>query len=108
MIDFQKGSQLPRKYNSIESSTLGDISEEGLTKELQALIKKSGEGEFTDPLLMFGKVHIFFIKNRDVVESDLFLSSKDRLRAKLYEKKAVEVTNLWFEREMSNNYVKKY
>ncbi|EQC43274.1 hypothetical protein [Bacteriovorax sp. Seq25_V] len=108
MIDFQKGSPLPRKYNSIESNTLGDISEEGLTKELQNLIKKAGEGEFTDPLMMFGKVHIFFVKNRDVVESELFLSAKDRLRGKLYEKKAIEVTRLWFERELGNNYVKKY
>jgi len=108
MIDFQKGSSLPKKYSSIESTTLGDIQAENLTKELQKLLIRTQEGQFTDPINMFGKTHIFFVKNRDVVESELFLNSKNMLRAKIYERKAREVTKIWFAREESNHYIKKF
>ena len=34
--------------------------------------------------------------------------SKPQIRAKIYERKAKEVTKMWFEREKSNHYVKTY
>ena len=108
MIDFQKGASLPKKYSSIESTTLGDIQAENLTKELQKLLSRTQEGEFTDPINMFGKTHIFYVKNRDVVESELFMNSKNALRARIYERKAREVTKIWFAREESNHYIKKF
>jgi peptidyl-prolyl cis-trans isomerase SurA len=108
MKDYQKGAPLPKKYSSIESTTLGDITAENLTKELQRLLIKTQEGQFTDPINMFGKTHIFYVKNRDVVESELFINSKNMLRAKIYERKAREVTKLWFDREESNHYIKKF
>ncbi|EQC52149.1 SurA domain-containing protein [Bacteriovorax sp. DB6_IX] len=108
MIDFQKGAPLPKKYSSIESTTLGDIKAENLTKDLQKLLVRAQEGQFTDPINMFGKTHIFFVKNRDVVESELFLNSKNMLRAKIYEQKAREVTKIWFAREEANHYIKKF
>jgi peptidyl-prolyl cis-trans isomerase SurA len=108
MIKFQKTGNLPSKYSSIETNTLGDISEEGLTKDLKSLIHKAEEGSFTNPIVMFGKVHIFFIKSRNVVESETYIKSKPMLRARLYEKKANEVTSVWFEREEANHYIKKF
>lgn len=108
MIDFQKGGPLPSRYSSIETSTLGDISAEGLTPKLKNLLKKTQEGQFTDPIIMFGKTHLFFVKNRDVVESELYINSKNRLRAKIYEKKALDVTEIWFQRESINHYIKKF
>ncbi|OIQ18415.1 MAG: hypothetical protein BM556_09135 [Bacteriovorax sp. MedPE-SWde] len=108
MKDYQKGGPLPKKYASLDSSVLGDITAEGLTNELRKLLIKTQEGQFTDPINMFGKTHIFFIKNRDVVESELYINSKNMLRAKIYEKKAMEVTEVWFQREASNHYIKNF
>ncbi len=105
---FQKGGPLPSQYSSIETSTLGDITADGLTKQLQQLLNKTQEGEFTQPIEMMGATHSFFVKTRDVVESTLFQNSKNQIRAKLYEEKAKEVTQMWFEREKQNHYVKMY
>lgn len=108
MVDFQKGGPLPSKYSSVESNTLGDISAEGLTPALKNLLSRTQEGQFTQPINMFGQTHIFYVKNRDVVESELYLNSKNRLKAKIFEKKALEVTDVWFTRESSNHYIKKF
>lgn len=108
MTDFQKGAPLPKKYSAIEATTLGDITEEGLSKEILTVLKKTSEGEFTDPINFNGNINIFFVKNRDVVESELFATSKNRIHAKLFEQKAIEVTNVWFDRESSNYYVNKF
>lgn len=108
MTDFQKGAPLPKKYSSIESVTLGDLTEEGLAKELAQVIKRTNEGEFTDPVELNGRVNIFFVKTRDIVESELFIQSKPRLNAKIFENKAIEVTNLWFEREKGNHYINQF
>lgn len=105
---FQKGGPLPSQYSSIETSTLGDITADGLTKELQNLLNKTGEGEFTRPIEMMGATHIFFVKTRDVVESSIYQNSKNQIRAKLYEEKAKEVTKMWFDREKQNHFVKIY
>lgn len=108
METFQKGGPLPNQYGSIETSTLGDITADGLTQDLQRLLNKTQEGEFTQPIEMMGATHIFYVKTRDVVESSLFQESKPQIRAMIYEKKAKEVTQMWFEREKSNHYVKTY
>lgn len=108
MVDFQKGAPLPRKYSSIDSVTLGDITEEGLTKDLASLIKKTNEGDFTDPIEFNGKVSIFFVKTRDIVESELFIQNKPRLNAQIFENKALEATELWFEREKGNHYINQF
>ncbi|MFG1500423.1 hypothetical protein ABMA70_09465 [Halobacteriovorax sp. XZX-3] len=106
MESFQKGGPLPSKYGSIETSTLGDITADGLTADLQKLLNKTQEGQFTQPINMMGETHIFYVKTRDVVESSLFQNAKNRIRALLYESKAKEVTQMWFEREKANHYVK--
>lgn len=108
MIEFQKGASLPAKFNNVTPTEIGDVNEESLDKSLQNVLKKVGEGQFSRPTEMFGNTHIFFVKKRDIVDSEFFTEQKPRIKAKLFEKKLNTITRTWFQREESNHYVKKF
>ncbi len=108
MIKFQQGSPLPAKFNNVSPVEIGDINEESLDSSLQRLLKRVGEGEFTNPILLHGNTHIFFVKKRDIVDSEVFLESKNQIKGQLFQKKLGVITDSWFQRESSNHYVKKF
>jgi len=103
---FQITGNLPKSYSDIETNELGDVSEDGLTKKLKQLLKRTDEGSFSKAITMNGLVHIFYIKKKDLQESEAFLKVKNRIREKLYEKNAKSISSLWYEREENKHYVK--
>lgn len=105
---FQVSGTLPDEFREVETSTLGDITEEGLTNELRLLLKRTDEGAFTNPILLGDVTHVFYIQKKDLVESEVFQRNKDRIRAKLFEQVANEITGLWFERESNKHYIRRY
>lgn len=105
---FQVSGSLPDEFRDVSTNTLGDITEEGLTKDLQQLLKRTDEGAFTDVIRLGGITHVFYVQKKDLVESELFLQHKDRIRAKLFEQVATEITGLWFERESNKHYIRRF
>lgn len=105
---FQVSGNLPDEFRDVETHTLGDITEEGLTSELQQLLKNTDEGAFTNAIKIGDVTHIFYVQKKDLVESELFLRHKDRIRAQLFEQVAKEITGLWFERESNKHYIRRF
>jgi peptidyl-prolyl cis-trans isomerase SurA len=105
---FQVTGILPKNYESVETNVLGDITEDGLTDNLKKTLKATDEGQFSSPVKLGDTFHVFFVKKKDLVESDLFLQVKDQIRGELMSKQAVGVTELWFKREISKHYIRKY
>ncbi len=105
---FQVSGTLPDEFKDVETNTLGDITEEGLTKELKDLLKRTDEGAFTNSIRLGSSTHVFYIQKKDLVESELFIKNKDRIRAMLFESVANEITSLWFERESNKHYIKRF
>ena len=105
---FQVSGNMPSEFKDVETNTLGDITEEGLTAELTRLLKRTDEGAFTDPINLGGILHVFFVQRKDLVESEIFARNKERIRAKLFEQVANEITGLWFERESSKHYIRRF
>ena len=103
---FQGGSSLPESFRELDTVELGNITEDGVTKELKELLKKTDEGAFTAPILMNNQYHVFFVKKKDLVESDLFLRAKERIRAQLFETEAKKMIELWYKREENKHYIK--
>src|SRR5690606_18900858 len=93
--NFQVTGTMSDEFRDVETNTLGDITEEGLTPELSRLLKRTDEGAFTDPINLGGVLHVFFVQKKDLVESEIFARNKDRIRAKLFEQVANEITGLW-------------
>jgi peptidyl-prolyl cis-trans isomerase SurA len=105
---FQINGILPKKYESVETNVLGDITEEGLTNSLKKALKATEEGKFSKPVKLGDTYHVFFVKKKDLVESELYLQSKDRIKGELMTKQAGGVTELWFKREKTKHYIRTF
>lgn len=103
---FQSDGGLPDQYSKVSTEMFADIAEDGLTKSLKRHLKKTNEGSFTNPILIGSEYHVFFVKKKDVVESEIYQQSKPRIRNVLYSKLAGGIRNLWFKREVNKHYVK--
>ncbi len=104
--DYQLTGKLPEEYRSLESNTLDNLSEDGLSKDLAATLKKTGEGSFSAPVLLSGNLHVFYVQKKDLVESQDFLKFKDQIQNDIFMSKGKSVTGNWFDREYANYYIK--
>ncbi len=98
--------KLDQRYSDVEALELGDITEEGITKELKESLKNSDEGSYTRPIHMNGAIHVFFVKQKDLVESEVYLKAKNNIREMLFNKQAADIINAWHTREENRHYVK--
>ena len=103
---FQKTGNLPEKFSKVQVKDLGEIKEDGLNASLRKTVKNLNESEFSTPLLIADEYHVFFVKKKNLTESDDFLTAKNTLKTELFLKKLDNVQSLWFEREISKHHVK--
>lgn len=103
---FQADGSLPNEFAKVSTELFADVSEDGLTKNLKRVLKKTNEGSFTRPVLIGSDQHVFFVKKKDVVESEVYQNSKPRIKNMLYSKLAGGIRDLWFKREINKHYVK--
>ena len=103
---FKSNGILPAKYKNLTTNAIDSITEEGLTSELKGELKKTIEGSFSKPILLNNQYHIFYVKKKELTESELFLEQKGKVRAKLLEDKAHQMTSVWIKRERNKHYIK--
>ncbi|MBF0311929.1 MAG: hypothetical protein HQK50_16675 [Oligoflexia bacterium] len=102
---YQKNGLLPEELRDLSVTDLGNISEDGLTPEMVALLKNSDEGSISDPIVVHGQYQLFFIKSKNLVESDIYLKNKERIERELFEKEAQQVLIAWLEREKQKHFI---
>lgn len=103
---FQTTGNLPRAYKEVATNTLGELSEEGLTPELKKLLKSTEEGEFTDAFTLGDDYHVFFVKKKELVESEDYTHIRQRLRGELTQAEIEKMTDVWIKRQLSGHYIK--
>lgn len=108
LAKFQVSGILPKKYESVETNVLGDITEGGLTDNLKRVLKSTDEGQFSKTIQLGDTYHVFFVKKKDLVESDSYLRAKDNIKVELMTAQAGKVTSLWFKRERTKHFIKKF
>ena len=108
MISFKKGQPLPSAFKNISHIKLENMKADSLDNSIQKVLNIAGEGEFTNPVSFNNQTHIFYIEKRDIVDSDSFLRQRNMIRQKIYQEKAMKMTESWFQRESSNYYIKKF
>ena len=106
LMNYQINSILPDNFSQVETNVLGNIKEEDMNNDLRKLLKKEGEGSFSQPILIGDRYHVFLIKKKDLVESNLFVQVKEKIRQDLYSKRVKKITDLWFSREKNRHYIK--
>ena len=102
---YQKTGNLPSIYRDIETTNLGNVSDDDLPKELSNILKKTDEGSFSTPYMKNDLVHLFFIKKKDLTASQDFISQKDMIYNEIYMKRSKSITANWFSREGLNYFV---
>lgn len=106
MSNYQKSGNIPDKFKNFETNVLGQVTEEGLNRSLRDVLVKTDKGKFSNPIQINGTYHIFYVKNRDLVESDLFNKKKNEVSQVLYMQKSDEIKNVWFQKERTKHFVK--
>jgi len=106
MTKFNKDGILPNNFKNIESKAIEDITDEGLEVNLKKLLKNTDEGGFSSPILMDHQYHVFYVKNKNLVESEEFQKSKESIRAKIFQTHSENMIGLWFKRVQNKHYIK--
>lgn len=104
--DYQLTGKLPEEYRDLESNNLDNLNEDGLSKELGAILKTTSEGSFSKAISLSDHLHVFYVQKKDLVESQDYLKFKDQIQSDIFMTKGKSVTSNWFDREFSNYYIK--
>lgn len=104
--DYQLTGKLPEEYRDLETSQLDNLNEDGLAKELAAILKTTSEGSFSKSIVLNNYLHVFYVQKKDLVESQDFLKKKDEIQNDIFMSKGKSVSKNWFDREYSNYYIK--
>lgn len=103
---YQVSGILPEEFALMQTNVLGNVTEDGLTTDLIRLLKKTSEGNFTTPIKINDAHHVFYVKKKDLVESEVFNQAKERIKMGLYGEKAQGTIDVWVRREGSRHYLK--
>lgn len=103
--EYQKTGNLPAIYIDIETSNLGNVSDDDLPKELSSILKKTDEGSFSKPYIKNKLVHLFFVKKKDLTASQDFISKKSMIYNQIYMKRSKSITSNWFSREALSYFI---
>jgi peptidyl-prolyl cis-trans isomerase SurA len=103
---FQSDGNLPDEFSKVSTEMFADIAQDSLSKKIKSSLKNINEGQFTRPVLIGSDYHVFFVKKKDVIESEIYQRSKPRIQNRLYSKLAGGIRALWFKREINKHYVK--
>jgi peptidyl-prolyl cis-trans isomerase SurA len=106
LTSFQQTGILPNEFSNVTTNVLGEIREGGLTSNLKNLLKSTEEGKFSEPILLGNQYHVFYIKSKDLVESDDFLNRKNQIRAEIFQSQMESVSKSWFQSEADKHYIK--
>jgi len=102
---YQRTGNLPQIYRDMETNDLGNVSDEDLPKELSIILKATDEGAFSKLFVKSGVIHIFYLKKKDLTESQDFLKRKAFIKNKIYMTRSKSITKTWFNREALNYYI---
>jgi peptidyl-prolyl cis-trans isomerase SurA len=105
---YQKTGTLAEEYKNVEIINLGDVTEDTLTKDLVKLLKDTDEGSFSTPFSANTKSTIYFVKGKDLAESEVFIKEKDHIRQRLLTKIAHDVSDVWLQREKTKHYIRTF
>lgn len=105
LAEYQKTGNIPSIYKNIETNDLGNLTDEDLPKELSSILKQTQEGNFSQAYIKNGMVHIFFLKKKDMTESNDYLEKKEMLHNQLFVEKSKSIFESWFGKESKNYFI---
>jgi peptidyl-prolyl cis-trans isomerase SurA len=105
--DYQLTGRLGGGYSDLEANPIEGVREDGLHPSIASALAGTPEGSFTTPVVIGGRLRSFYVKKKDIAESQAYLRAKDGLGEEIFAEKSKSLTRNWFEREYPNYYIKK-
>ena len=81
--NFQDTGNFPNELKGGKTDVLEDIQDDSIGNNIKQALKKIGEGEFSEPVVIADQIHVFFVKKKDLVESSLFQKEKAKIKQDL-------------------------
>ncbi len=104
--NYKKSNIISEDFKDFSINNLDDISEEDISSELVSILKSTDEGSLSKPIMIEGKLHVFYVAKKDLVESTQYLKEKEIIKNELFEKAVVSETKEWFIRERNKHFIK--
>lgn len=95
----------PEALKDMVMKQLQDLKENSLQQTVLKELKKSQEGELSLPILINNQYHFFWIKRKELVESEKYKLAKDSLKQELFEKEMEKITKIWIEKEKEKHHI---
>ncbi|MBY0516051.1 MAG: hypothetical protein K2P81_04035 [Bacteriovoracaceae bacterium] len=105
--DYQLTGRLGFGFSDLDASPIEGVREDGLNKDIAKALSQTPEGNFTPSVVLGDRIHSFYVKTKDLVESTAYQKTKERLEEELFNSKSQSLTKNWFDREYGNYYIKK-
>jgi peptidyl-prolyl cis-trans isomerase SurA len=106
LSNFQITGNLPSNLQDMQTSLITDVTEDGLMPKIKKALSKTNEGAFSKPVILNNDLHIFFVKKKDLVESEEFQRAKKQIEIELRQKKISSVIKSWYDRERAKHFIK--
>jgi peptidyl-prolyl cis-trans isomerase SurA len=103
--EYQKTGNLPEIYKSLDTNLLDDVSDDDLPPDLSSILKQTNEGAFSKTYTKNNIVHVFYIKKKDLTESQDYMKMKDFIYNKIYSNRSQTINQTWFSKESLNYYI---
>jgi peptidyl-prolyl cis-trans isomerase SurA len=103
--EYQATGFMPSIYREIETLPIGDISADDLDVKISDILKNTEEGTFSKPVELNNVIHVYFIKKKDLKESNEYLTIKEKLKNDIFMEKAKLISENWFQTEKSNYFI---
>lgn len=97
-----------QKFSQITVTNLDDVGEDSLSNELKSALQTTDEGSLTGIINISDLGHVFFVKKKDLVESEQFLKEKDKTYNELFDQAVAQESQLWLNRERNKHYIKTF
>ena len=97
---------IPQKYSSLEKINIGTIQEDSLSSQMKSILKKTNEGDFSEPFLSNGSYTSFYVKEKNLSESSFFKREREKIYLNLLKKEIKKVFAFWLVREKEKHHIK--
>ncbi len=105
--EYQISGRLGYGFNDLDANVLDDMKEDGLAPAIAKSLSQTPEGGFSPAVVIGGRLHSFYVKSKELNESQAYLQAKARLEDELFAKKSAALMDNWFDREFANYFIKK-
>lgn len=103
--EYTKTGNIPALYKNFEINNLDDINGDDLPKDLSAILNDTDEGSFSKAYIKDNIVHIFYLRKKDLTESQEFLQLKPRISNALFMKRSQSIIESWIQNKSLSYYI---